>query len=110
MKFRGFREFLAGKVDDFVKRDLSACMRDLFSGLSRLSFEDNFESFTSEVKLQPGEEVTVKNRLPTIPSKWIIVRQKGNAVLTDGGTWDAERVSIKNNGSVIVTATIIFMR
>ena len=110
MRFRCFREFVVGKVDEFVKKDLASCMKDLFAGLSKLSFEDNFESFTVEVKMQAGEEVTIGNKLSSPPTKWLTVRQTGNGVLTDGTYWSADKVSIKNNGSVVVTATIIFMR
>lgn len=110
MKFRGFREFVSGKVDYYVQHDLTSCMKDLFAGLKRLSFEDNFDTFLADVKLQAGEEVTLENRLSAPPSKYLVVRQTGNGLLTDGSVWSAEKVSIKNNGAVVVTATLIFMR
>lgn len=110
MRFRGFRELVGSDVKSFIQKDLASCFKDLFTGLKRLNFEDNFESFTADVNIQAGETVTIENKLSSPVSKFLTVRQKGNGLLTDGDVWTSERVSVKNNGAVTVSATIIFMR
>jgi hypothetical protein len=112
MRFRGFREFVSGKVDYFVKNDLSSCMKDLFVGLKRLSFEDNFESFQVTLKFEAGvSDVILDNQLSGVPSKWIVVRvTSGYVVLSDGPIWNAEKLSLRNSGASSGTATVLFMR
>ena len=114
MRFRGFRRFI-GKGHDpitkFLHGELYTSLKDLFSGLNNLTFDDNFQSFTASVKLKSGEEGRVGNQLKVAPSKMIVVRLKGHGVISEGSTgWNNAEVSVKNHGPDTVTATILFLR
>ena len=105
----------AGKGHDpvtkFLTGELYACLKDLFAGLENINFEQNFQSFTADVKLKSGEEGRISNQLKVAPSKMIIVRLKGNGLISEGSTgWNNAEVSVLNNGPDTVTATILFMR
>lgn len=114
MKFKGIRKFGGNSLAEVVKYlavDISIALKDLFSGLGRLSFADNFQSFETTVTIAAGTEKAIPNYLGTQALKRIIVRQTGNALITDGDTaWTDNFVYLKNNGSNSVTATVIFMR
>lgn len=114
MRFRGFRQFTGRDISSVIKflsGGFHSCMKDLFAGLERLSFEDNFDSFTTSVKLKSGEEGRVGNQLKVAPSKMIVVRLKGHGVISEGSTaWNNSEVSVLNNGPDTVTATILFLR
>ena len=114
MRFRGFRRFIgSGKdpVTKFLTGELYVSLKDLFAGLTNINFEDNFQSFTASVKLKNGEEGRIGNQLKVAPSKMIVVRLKGNGLISEGTTgWNNTEVSVINNGPDTVTATILFMR
>lgn len=111
MRFRGFRAFVGGDIERFLKGELTASLKDLFAGLLRLDLVENFNSFEETVEIANGEEILIANRLKQAPSKRIIVRQTGNGLIVDGSsTWNTEQVSLKNEGPNRVKATIIFMR
>lgn len=88
-----------------------ALKRHLSTGLRRLRFVDNFQSFQVAVEILNGEEISIRNRLQEVPEKRIIVRQSGNGLVTDGDTtWTKELVYLKNHGPDDVTVTVIFLR
>jgi len=85
-------------------------MKSLFAGLLKLSFKDNFQSFTvEELTIPAGTEVSITNQLGTIPTARLIVRQTGDGLVTDG-VWDLQTVRLFNNGAVDVTITVIFFK
>lgn len=97
-------------VVKFLQVDLYSWMSSLFSGLLKLSFKDNFETFTSaDVTIPAGQEVSITNQLGFIPSGRLIVRQTGDGVVTDG-EWDLQTIRLLNNGAVDVTITVIFFK
>ena len=114
MRFRGFRTFVGRDIKDvlkFVSGELHASLKDLFAGLQRLSFEDNFQSFEVTVKIDAGQEITIDNKLQVAPSKRLIVRQDGGGLITDGRKpWNNETVSLINNGATQAKVTILFLR
>lgn len=86
-------------------------LKDLEIGLKRLDFINNFRSFSVEVTIPATSEVSIKNMLaPSIPSLYLIGRQTGNGLITDGSTeWSENRLYLYNNGATEVVATIIFL-
>ena len=114
MKFRGHRIFkgrdLQGIIN-YVQGDLSSLFKDLFIGLTRLNFADNFDSFEVTVKLEVGVESKITNKLgKAIPSKFIVTRNEKTSVIIQGNTWTSEKVSVINKGPIDTKATIVFMR
>ena len=94
-------------------KSFSALVRELATGLSRLDFINNFESFEKEVTIDANTEKTIRNELdPAIPTRMLIVKQTGNALVTAGDTaWSTNFVYIKNHdASNSVTVKIIFFK
>jgi len=97
-------------VNKYLQIDLFSWMKSLFAGLLKLSFKDNFQSFTvEELTIPAGTEVNITNQLGTIPTARLIVRQTGDGLVTDG-VWDLQTVRLFNNGAVDVTITVIFFK
>jgi hypothetical protein len=91
----------------FNSRDLRQLITELSAGLQRLDFQNNFESFEISAIIPDQTEISgdyrIDNRLkPNIPSGMLIVKQKGNALVTAGDTeWTSEYIYIKNNSTSI---------
>ena len=94
-----------------IIRSLNELKDTLSVGLKKLSFGDNFESFQTNVTISATSESKIKNQLQFVPSKYIIVSQTGNGLITKGSTeWSTDNLYLYNNGAVSVTVTVIFMR
>ena len=95
-----------------TKADMAQVVRELSNGLSKLDLNDNFTGWQITSTIAAGAELQLVNQLQSgVPTKMVIVRQTGNGLVTDSGTpWTSDFVYIKNNGSVTVTVTIIFMK
>ena len=89
-------------------------VKQLKLGLRKLSLEDNVEGFTvKDVKIGHGagsDTVTIQNKLTFVPKQYIITSQIGNGLVTKTGSWNEDRLFLKNNGSSEVTITVFFMR
>jgi hypothetical protein len=101
----------------YLETDLWTWFRDLSVGLLKINFAENFESFRVEnLNIKNGQEVAIPNQLKTkannsIPTSRIIVRQKGNGLVTDGPTaWTSNLVYLINNGPDDVTISVIFFK
>lgn len=92
--------------------DLKQLLKELGTGLSRLSFTENFESFETEATIAANTEAAIRNELSFIPSRMIIVKQTGNALVTAGDTvWNGNYLYIKNHDSTnSATVKIIFFK
>jgi hypothetical protein len=93
-------------------RDLIALVRSLNVGLKKLNFQENFEAIDIEgIEIPSNSEVTVRNKLTYIPTKYIITSQSGNGLITKGDTpWTRSALYFKNNGNETVTVNVTFMR
>lgn len=103
---------LGSNTNDGISRYLQGAIYgwclNLITGLTRLSFGDNFESFTvRNLVIAAGATAVITNQLKITPSARLIVRQSGNSLLTDGD-WDASAVRLINNGSDSVTVSVIY--
>lgn len=121
MKFGAFKEFrdslnTAGitEVVRYLAIDMVNTLRELNAGLSKLTFSENFQSFTWTGTIAAGTEVSIRNgfRAGVIPSGKLIVRADvHSADVTDGAAaWTENYVSLKNNGASAATVTVIFFR
>lgn len=92
-------------------KDIVNLTRQLAVGLRDLDFTDNFTSFEKTVTISATTEARIRNELNIKPTRYIIVSQEGNGLITKGTTdWTDDFIYIYNNGSVTVTATIIFFK
>ena len=94
-------------------RDLTALIRSLATGLRRLTIDENMDAFVKEdLVIEANSEVSIGNKLTTIPKHYIITSQKGNALITKGDTeWTARALYLKNNDSSnSATITVVFVK
>ncbi len=121
MKFSALNDFKGGvgarieSVLRYLSIDLASSLRELRVGLSRLSFEDNFEGFEVEVSIAAGEEQPIGNRLKNgaIPTRWITVKKDAAsyAVCNGDTPWNSEFVWLKNTHSTDAsTLTVVFLK
>ena len=93
-------------------RDLKALIRELSTGLQRLTVDENMDAFVIENLLMPANnEVSIGNKLTFIPKHYIITSQKGNTLITKGDTeWTKSTLYLKNNSlTEDATITVVFI-
>lgn len=116
MRFREIRPF-SGAAEDVVRylsREVYAAFKDLFHGLRKLTFADNFEAFEWEGDIAAGGVATIKNQLGGVPSRWFTVWNSagvgiGNAAGADY-EWRPDLVYLQNYGATAARVKVIFMR
>jgi hypothetical protein len=92
-------------------RDIKELLRHLKTGMSSLEFGDNFNCQESTITILASSSGTIQNSLSFIPTKYIIVSQTGNGLITKSSTaWTLNNLYLYNNGAVSVTATVLFFR
>jgi hypothetical protein len=112
MRFRGIKQLIGGNVSTSW-RELSDALRDLFTGLLKLNFTDNFESFEIIGEtFTAGQTRTFSNNLNFIPTKWFVVRNSTGMPISDNGFagWTSQTVSLKNTGASSTIISVIFLR
>ena len=99
----------------YVEVNLWSWLRDLTNGLLKITFRENFQSFTvKNVSIPSMTEVSIANQFSTvyagqIPSGRIIIRQQGNANIIDGPTsWTANQVYLYNPSANDALISVIF--
>jgi hypothetical protein len=117
MKFNGPPKFYRGATfDKYLGSDLFSWMTNIFTGLSKLTFQENFQSFTVTKTIPALTEVAIPNgflnQAPgAIPTQRIITRQTVANTVVDGPTaWNANFVYLYNYGPLDVVVTVTFFR
>jgi len=93
-------------------RDLTALIRELSTGLRKLTIDENMDAFVVEdLKIAADSEVSIGNKLTSIPKHYIITSQKGNALITKGDTeWTSRTLYLKNNNLTNeATVNVVFI-
>lgn len=81
------------------RENIKQIIRELTTGLRRLTFDDNMESFSTELEIAANTEKEVRNELTSVPS-YVIINTSGNALVTKGDTADTTNfVYLKNHDS-----------
>lgn len=101
----------------YLEKNLWSWMRELSSLITKINFEENFQSFIiRDVSIAAGEEVSIsnqfKNRYPgLVPSGRIIIRQTGDANIIDGDQgWSVDALYLKNPSENNAVVSILFFR
>ncbi len=95
------------KVETFA--DVVRAFRAIRDVLQRLTFADNFESFEEEVTIGATSEVSVVNKLDTIPSRYLVMEMVGDGTVRKGSTtWTSELLYLRNPSASSVTAKVRF--
>lgn len=112
MKFRDFKRFDGSTLEaalSWLKNELNSVMRELFIGLNKLRFQDNFGSFEWAGILEATQELQIPHPFKETPTGYIIYKQVGNGVIDAGITgWTNQFVYLRNHGLVDVEVTVIF--
>lgn len=110
MKISKLREFRPGNdPEKYLLTDLAFSLRDLFTALTRLTFGDNFNSFTATITVAASGDTAIRNEIGVIPSGKIIIKDGGSSDIVDGDTaWTTDYVYLKNLGGSPVTVTVVF--
>lgn len=92
-------------------RDFRSLVKELALGLRNLTFAHNFQSFEATITIPATSSYTIRNQLTVKPTKYMIVDQTGNGLITRDGSneWTINNLYLYNNGAVEVTATVIFL-
>lgn len=92
-------------------KDVGKLVKELSLGLQRLAFSDNFEGFEANLTIPASSEGRVRNQLNFVPSKYIILSQEGNGLVTKSSTaWNLNYIYFQNHGAAEVSVTIYVMR
>ena len=93
-------------------RDVALVVKELAIGLTDLTFDDNFTSFEKTVTISATSESQIRNQLKFQPTRYIIVDQTGNGLVTRSSTtdWNDNFLYLYNHGSNEVTVTVVFLR
>jgi hypothetical protein len=117
MRFVAFKEFrqqaqaTIEAVGEYLSHDLRKVLRELQAGLTKLSFDENFDSFTEVVTIAASSEVKIRNKVrDAIPRYKIIVRDNGSGVVDGDEAWSLDFVTLKNTSASSKTVTVIFFK
>lgn len=100
----------------YIEIDLWSWLKDLSTGILKINFQQNFQSFTVEnLSIAAGEEVSISNQFKnvypgSIPSGRIIVRQKGNANIIDGSKWTESHLYLMNPSANDAVISVLFYK
>lgn len=95
------RPLKTDKIQDVVDEFLTI--------LTKLTLDDNFNATIKNVVLPASASVPVEHSLQATPKYRIILRQTGNAVITDG-EFNEKTATLVNNAAVEVRLTVMFLR
>lgn len=120
MKFSAFKEYKktlnvsTDYISDWLATELMATIRELRVGLNKLTFEDNFDSFTAVLEIAPLAEIPIRNEFRDgFPTKWLAVRKnEGGIYVCDGDTpWDVNYLYLKNTSATLTAnLTVVFLK
>ena len=86
----------------FTEEYYSRFLEELWQGLSKIDFANNFQSFEIiEEVLIGGTESVIINKIQTIPKHRIITKQSTAAIIKDG-VWDKEYVRIESDIDCVI--------
>lgn len=104
-------------VVKYVEIDLWSWLKELSSGLLKIDFKQNFQSFiVTNLSIPAGVEVSIANQFKVsypgiIPSGRIITRQQGDANIIDGlTTWTDSHVYLRNPSANDAVVTVLFFK
>lgn len=104
-------------IKKYIEGDLWTWLKEVSVAFTKLTFKDNFQSFTAEnVSIPAGEEVAIPNQFRgrfagAVPQGRIIVRQKGDATIVDGDSvWTADLVYLKNPSQNDAVVSVLFFK
>jgi hypothetical protein len=94
-----------------IQDKLNYFMKEFSSFSKSLSFQNNFDGYIASVTFPASSSVKIEHFLGVTPKWRVVLRQEGNGVLSDiSSGWDSTFITMKNNGTEVVTASILIAR
>lgn len=90
---------LDGNTLSGLTRSLVSFFNRLDAGLRQLDFDENFDSFATELVIPASSELRIANKLKKIPTRYIVEESTSGALIKKSGTWDSENLYISNLAS-----------
>jgi len=113
-KFAGFKTLKTAtsvnEIVTYLSTAMATTLRELQSGLYKLSLTDNFESQVLEVEIPASTTSGYTHRLGSIPTGRLILRANGSTIDDSDTPWTKEVVYFRNSGAATITATIILLK
>ena len=91
-------------------KDIGRIVKELAVGLRDLSFNNNFTNFEIDVTISNESTIIVRNQLSVIPTRYLVVSNDGDGVISKGSTWGINNISFKNNGTIEATVKIVVLK
>lgn len=94
-----------------IQDKLNYFMKEFSSFSKSLSFQNNFDGYIASVTFPASSSIKIEHFLGVTPKWRVVLRQEGNGVLSDiSSGWDSTFITMKNNGTEVVTASILIAR
>jgi hypothetical protein len=114
MKIQRPKKFRVGstpqEVLQYLEVFLANTLTDITTALQRLTFKDNFKSYTAQVTISAGQELPIQHNLGVIPTGKLILKSTGYQVRDGDTAWTSDYIYLKNEGSNAVTLTVVILR
>lgn len=97
----------------FSEADYKIMVSYLQTMFQSLTLGDNLSGQVAQnVFIPNGDTIRIAHGLKVVPAYRIIVRQRGNALITDGDdeVWNENYIVLKNQGPDDVTVSVLIMR
>lgn len=110
MRFSSFRKFNGSGLDEllgWVKSHLNSGFDVLYSGLAKLAFEHNFNSFKWEGTIAANTELGIDHPFGVVPAGYLIYQRNGGLIEKGPTAWTKEKVYMRNQSSTSTATTII---
>lgn len=114
MKIQRPKKFRIGttieEVVQYLELYLAKTLTDITTCLNRLSFQDNFQSFQTEVTIAAGQELAIRHNLGGIPSGMLTLRTTGTGIVDGTTPWTEDYIYLQNTSAGSITSTIVILR
>lgn len=94
-----------------IQDKLNYFMKEFSNFSKSLSFQNNFDGYIASVAFPASSSIQIQHFLGVTPKWRVVLRQEGNGVLSDiSSGWNEDYITMKNNGTEVVTASILIAR
>ena len=118
MRFSDIKRFAGAIPEDavtYLNQVLGGGLRDLYIGLSKLEFKENFETFIWEGDIAASGTSSITNVLGRVPSYRLIARAipltAGTVIIDDStSAWTESVVYLRNSGTANARIKAVFFK
>lgn len=112
MRFNLFKRFNGEDIKVYLDRHINVLIDQLNNGLNKLTLDENVDCQVIEnIIIGAGAEVSIDHKLGTTPRFHLILKQSGNALITNGQSdWTNKKIYLLNNGANSATLTVCILR